>query len=772
MGNFFSELKRRKVLRVAVAYIVAAWVLLQVADLLASILDLPGWASRLVLLILFIGFIPALILAWAYDLTPDGIEATQGIGSDEAAGASTGNKTSLLAAGLIILLAIVAGGVWYSGMDARWARDVAMPEIEALVADGDLEAAYKLARHVEAAIPGDSEMAQIWDTFAWSTSIPSTPAGARVMRRAYSDSDAEWQDLGVTPVYDVRVPFGASLLRIEADDHVPLLRVLGGGLITTTELPVQEHPDADFMNVHPERYKLDTAATIPDGMVRVPGWDTLLEGDFVEFGDFFLGKYEVTNREFQAFVDAGGYKRRDLWEHDFVQDGRSITFDDAMAMFVDKSGRPGPSTWEAGAYADGKAEFPVAGVSWYEAAAYARFAGFELPSVHHWRRALAIATMAWQLPASNLNGDGIAAVGTFQGIGWTGTYDMAGNVREWCFNSTGDRKRVIVGSAWTDDPYFVPEGMQAPHSIAALDRSSTNGLRLAATRDSVAVIARARQQVAEPGLPKMTAPVSDEVFSAKLSNFDYDRSPLNAAIEETTEFRHWMRQRISIDNSSGDNRIVIYVYLPHRESSRHQAMLFWPGWSAALLESVDLERVHLGFALRNGFAVVQPVLKGMYERRLFPSPAWSTHQGRNLAIEQVQEFRRTIDYLETRPDIDLENLAFYGHSWGGRVGAIVLSVEPRLKVGVLNQAGINFETHADIDVTHFLPRVTVPVLQFNGLYDTDFKFESSAKPFFDLIGTAEPDKKHIVEPSGHFVPQVIVKGETLGWLDQYLGSED
>ena len=89
-----------------------------------------------------------------------------------------------------------------------------------------------------------------------------------------------------------------------------------------------------------------------------------------------------------------------------------------------------------------------------------------------------------------------------------------------------------------------------------------------------------------------------------------------------------------------------------------------------------------------------------------------------------------IDYLEDRQDIDSEALAFYGFSWGGRLGPIALAVEPRLKVGVLNQAGLQHLKTPETSVLNYLPRVKVPVLQCNGRYDTDFRFESSAKPFF------------------------------------------
>lgn len=70
MWHFIEELKRRKVIRVAVAYTITAWVLLQAADLLVSILELPVWTAKLVLVLLLLGFFPAIILAWAFDLTP------------------------------------------------------------------------------------------------------------------------------------------------------------------------------------------------------------------------------------------------------------------------------------------------------------------------------------------------------------------------------------------------------------------------------------------------------------------------------------------------------------------------------------------------------------------------------------------------------------------------------------------------------------------------------------------------------------------------------
>jgi eukaryotic-like serine/threonine-protein kinase len=651
----------------------------------------------------------------------------------------------------------------------RWARDSGMDEIETLVADGDIDAAYVLARRVEELLPDEPDMDEIWQSFSWRTSLITDPDGAQVYWRSYERPEGDWQNLGMSPIHDIHVPYGASVLRFEAQGYLPLQRVIGGGMQVTVDLPVEEEPEAGFISVNPETYVLETKASLPDGFVRVPGWTALLDGEVHKFRDFFLGRHEVRNNEYQEFIDAGGYRRRDLWEHKFVNDSSELTFDEAMALFVDSTGRPGPAAWVGGTYPDGEDDYPVAGVSWYEAAAYARFAGYELPTVHHWRRAFAVAILAWELRASNVEGEKAVAVGEHASIGWTGTYDMLGNVREWCFNAASDGQQVIVGGAWDDAPYMVENSISAPHSLAPLDRSSRNGIRLAATHDEGRLVSLAREPVADLEPAPIPVPVSDEVFAAQLSNFDYDRSELNAAIEETVEFRHWSRQRVTIDTSDGTSRIPVYVYLPKRESSRHSAVMYWPGAASYVFDSLDQSRFQLDFLLRNGRAVVLPVLDGMYERRAATWPDWSSQSGRDLAIEQVREYRRVIDYLETRPDIAFEDLGYSGYSWGGRVGAILLAVEDRIKAGILNQAGINPGVHPDIDVVHFLPRVNAPVLHFSGRYDTDFRFETSSRPFFDRLGTPDEHKRHVVEPTGHFVSPAVVKGETLDWLDKYLG---
>src|SRR5262249_50972453 len=144
-----------------------------------------------------------------------------------------------------------------------------------------------------------------------------------------------------------------------------------------------------------------------------------------------------------------------------------------IALFRDRAGRPGPATWELSDYPEGQGELPVTGVSWYEAAAYAAFAGKSLPTVYHWNRAAGTSFASRIVPASNFAGVALSPVGSYQGRGPYGTYDMAGNAKEWCWNASGS-KRFILGGAF-NEPSYLFGGADAQSPFA---REPTDGFRL------------------------------------------------------------------------------------------------------------------------------------------------------------------------------------------------------------------------------------------------------------------------------------------------------
>ncbi len=206
-----------------------------------------------------------------------------------------------------------------------------------------------------------------------------------------------------------------------------------------------------------------------------------------------------------------------------MKEGKVLSWEQAMAEFRDATGRPGPSTWELGTYPEGREDFPVSGVSWYEAAAYAEFAGKSLPTFYHWYKAAEIPAFSDVLRLSNFSGQGPARVGSLQGLSPYGSYDMAGNVREWCWNQAGSAPgapRYILGGAWNEASYVFTS-----HDDGAVpfDRSATNGFRCARYSTPLADALTAPIETVSRDYSK-EKPVSDEIFQVYRSFYSYTRT--------------------------------------------------------------------------------------------------------------------------------------------------------------------------------------------------------------------------------------------------------
>src|SRR5438132_4584176 len=102
--KFFGELKRRNVYKVAVAYAVVAWLLIQIATQVFPFFEIPNWVVRLVVLLLIIGFPVALILAWAFELTPEGIKRAEDVDLSKSITRRTGRKLDFLIIAILLLV--------------------------------------------------------------------------------------------------------------------------------------------------------------------------------------------------------------------------------------------------------------------------------------------------------------------------------------------------------------------------------------------------------------------------------------------------------------------------------------------------------------------------------------------------------------------------------------------------------------------------------------------------------------------------------------------
>jgi len=176
----------------------------------------------------------------------------------------------------------------------------------------------------------------------------------------------------------------------------------------------------------------------------------------------------------------------------------------------------------------------------------------------------------------------------------------------------------------------------------------------------------------------------------------------------------------------------------------------------------------------SGRALVYPVYKSTYERGdALKSPlATPTAFFRDHVVQWSKDLARTIDYIETRPDLDGRRVALYGVSWGAKMLPLLAAVEERVRVGIIVAGGLgphDSTAMPEADPFNFAPHVRQPILMVNGRYDFFFPLESSQRPLFDLLGSPAQDKRHVVFDTGHVPPNDLLTKEVLDWLDRYLG---
>jgi len=141
-------------------------------------------------------------------------------------------------------------------------------------------------------------------------------------------------------------------------------------------------------------------------------------------------------------------------------------------------------------------------------------------------------------------------------------------------------------------------------------------------------------------------------------------------------------------------------------------------------------------------------------------------------IAWSKDLGRSLDYLETRKDIDSTKMAYLGFSLGAAQGALLPAIETRIKAVILSSGGFQLRHDLpEVDLVNFAPHVNVPVLMLNGRYDQTFPLEVSQLPFFHFLGTSSKDKKHVIYEAGHGdLPHREEVRESLDWLDKYLGA--
>ncbi|MFK7828747.1 MAG: SUMF1/EgtB/PvdO family nonheme iron enzyme [Congregibacter sp.] len=790
MSDFFDELKKRHVFRVAFAYSVAAWVVAQIAGFAFDTFGFPDRVLQYLVLVLLLGLPIAVILAWAYEFTPLGVKRSLVLEKDESVGGPTGRwqRRLVMLTTLTLLAALISFGVYHrsqSTLEMQRAMARLSQALE-LTAEDRFGEAYAAIQGAVSVLDDSPDVRQLLDDIALEINPRTMDEDAKVSFRPYDVPEAPWTLVTDSARAPALAPKGALLLRVEKPgyDTREFAVANPGPMLQNVGETLMEEIISLFPIPHLELYE---SGVVSPGMVRVPATnfpiflsgfaDGTLGSQRYEIPAFDIAGSEVTNREFKAFVDEGGYSNPAYWSGLRLIDGSPVN-DTIIETFLDLTGRPGPSNWELGNYPTGAANQPVGGISLYEAKAYARYRGMLLPTIHHWSRA-AFAPMEGMgqvapFVAHDSNfGAEVVPADEIRGIGPWGTVQMAGNAREWVWN-TSNELGLALGGAWTNyDDVF-----QQAYTISPLDRAPENGMRL-------------MHALGEPVDPQLLEPINlnEDALSARHTPIDNDafetlryqfshvpRTPLSITNETVESNDSWKIEELSLE-FPGSGELTMFIITPVNPSDKLQAVIYMPHSGA--LRSIPnrdlLEQLgFMDYVVRAGRAIVIPVMDGMAQRfsELPSDQSARADAVRRRTLARYEDVASTIDYLESRGDIDSDKIGFLGFSYGAYESATFLAIEDRIKALVLISGGTPYWDYSDpmADPINYYPRVMQPALLINGRYDHLFTYENSQLYMLELLGAAEEHKRHLVFEEGHFdFPRNTVSREVSDWLDTYLG---
>ena len=362
-------------------------------------------------------------------------------------------KRAFLSAGLagLVLLLIAAALLFRRTQETGRFRAIT-DRLESAAAAGRFDEVSGLLQESGLDL-GDERLAALAKRVAGTLSVASDPAGATVTATRVQPlagfASRRPLTIGRAPVTARRLVAGEYVVRLTADrvNPVEFLETIAAG----KDLRVAR------------KLVATTAAT--DGMTLVDEGGSPVSPSGSAVPAFLIDKHEVTNAGFLKFVAAGGYRDQTFWPETLIVHGRPTPWAAALRALVDRTGLPGPRSWSGGSYPEGKGDHPVVGVSWYEATAYARWLGKELPTREQWWRAALDDTRGaypWgnDVKTAELRANfglvGTRPVGSYPlGVSPFGCFDMAGNVREWLREPASDpARRAVVGGSWEDPAYM------------------------------------------------------------------------------------------------------------------------------------------------------------------------------------------------------------------------------------------------------------------------------------------------------------------------------
>lgn len=744
--SMLEKLKQSKVFKVVSGYAIVAFITVQIASLVS---DSFGFGEEFMqnIIILFLIILPFIALvAWA---------ASSKYGTFKILGIS-----------LFLLFTGYGTGSYI------WVNNFMLPQVQDFISKDDNVAAWLTSSRINSFAPFFSTISGEDENISALASIRTQQDGVSVSWKAYGQVD-DWRFLGKTPLKPTRLPRGILKFKLEKEGYETTYFSSSNPSLKFYNSPFDPGWNLEPINLQPQ-------GSVPNGMIYIQGGNFVpaLTGSGVDpvfLHPFYIDKFEVTNKDYKEFLDAGGYSNSQYWvEMDFIKDGIALSFEEAKKMMVDSTGMTGPAGWEVGTYLQGTENYPVTGISWYEALAFARYKGNILPPMYHWAKAafppdeIVSPISPKLLKRANFSKEKITNVG--QGEGAYGTFDMAGNAKEWVWNIFGGRG-LTLGGAFDEPTYLASQTAPEPR----MNRSLKNGfrtVRLINPRDL-----NPFGDPIETQAPKDLSyykPMSEEVFNVYARSYQVSSSrPKHTEVYIDDSHPVWIKEKISLDVGYNNETMDVLIFKPKNSFGPSSPVIIHPGanyyTTPPEIDDVNPGEFSLDFLIKSGKTLVWPAWKGSLNR--MPENRSSNEdtlrQFRSQFIAWVDDTDKTLDYLETRSDIDSNNIFYLGMSYGALFNTHTLLFEDRYKGAILYVGGA-FPTYPPlVDGINHLPRIKTPFLMLNGEQDYLVP-KSAANFFFQSTGTPSEDKKIIFYDSGHWpLPRNQMIKETLSFIDQY-----
>ena len=269
--------------------------------------------------------------------------------------------------------------------------------------------------------------------------------------------------------------------------------------------------------------------------------------------------------------------------------------------------------------------------------------------------------------------------------------------------------------------------------------------------------------------------VSDEIFKYYKSQFDYKSYPLDVNSEKIKSDNIYTIEKFSMTPPYETNeKLTGYVAYGNKFTTKLKPIIIFPN-AGAIFSDRDYFKDNLiedyKYLIDEGYAIIFPVYHSTFSREKTLKNHWpnESNQYKQSLTFIGMDFKRVIDYIESRSVFDSSKLSYLGESWGAVTSNILLAIDNRIKTAAIIAGGLMPPfSKKEIEAHVYLRRIKIPIMHLVGKLDGVFEYNKSFLPWNKLIGTPKKDKMIIVlEDTSHIVPEDLIIKNHLEFLKKY-----